>query len=369
MSSEQTRHIVIIASYLNHPGGYERIVPSIANLFTEKGNKVTLLIIGNTSETFYPIHNKVNIILKPYHFGIADKGNMISRKIKMLSDIRGLKKILFQLSPDIVIGTEYHISISAQLTGIKKKAKLIAWEHTPIAQSNKNRFWNFLFKKYYPRFNAIVCLTKAEKHFFSQLAPTSVIHNFTDNQSGNYASLQSKTILSIARLSPEKGIDLLLQTAKKVLSLHPSWKWKLIGTGPLKKMVKDFIINENLSTQLILQEPTSSHLNDEYLQASLFVLSSRYESMSMVLLEAQSFGVPLVSFNCPDGPAEIITHEVNGLMAPKENSDALAQAILSLIENPSQAKQLSQQAITNAIHFNSDSVYTNWESLFDKLLL
>ena len=89
----------------------------------------------------------------------------------------------------------------------------------------------------------------------------------------------------------------------------------------------------------------------------------------MVLLEAQSFGVPLVSFNCPDGPAEIITHEVNGLLAPKKNSDALAKAVLSLIENPSQAKQLSQQAITNAIHFNSDSVYTNWESLFDKLLL
>ena len=159
------RHIVIIASYLNHPGGYERIVPSIANLFTEKNNKVTLLIIGNTAETFYPIHKNVNIILKPYHFGIADTGNMISRKIKMLSDIRGLKKILFQLSPDIVIGTEYHISICAQLTGIQKISKLIAWEHTPIAQSKKNRFWNLLFKKYYPRFNAIVCLNKAENHF------------------------------------------------------------------------------------------------------------------------------------------------------------------------------------------------------------
>ena len=362
------RHIVIIASFLNHPGGYERIVPSIANLFTENDNKVTLIIIGNTAETFYPIHKNVNIILKPYHFGIADTGNMISRKIKMLSDIRGLKKILFQLSPDIVIGTEYHISICAQLTGIQKFSKLIAWEHTPIAQSKKNRFWNLLFKKYYPRFNAIVCLNKTEKHFFSQLAPTYIIHNFTDNHSGSFTTLQSKSILSIARLSPEKGIDLLLQTAKKVLPLHPTWKWKLIGTGPLKKMVTDFIDQENLNNHFILQKPNGSRLDDEYLNASLFVLSSRYESMSMVLLEAQSYGLPLISFNCPDGPAENISHDENGLLVPAENSDALAQAVLSLIENPSKAKKISHQAIVNAAQFNSETVYAQWSSFFDKLL-
>lgn len=133
-------------------------------------------------------------------------------------------------------------------------------------------------------------------------------------------------------------------------------------------MVTDFIDQENLNNHFILQKPNGSRLDDEYLNASLFVLSSRYESMSMVLLEAQSYGLPLISFNCPDGPAEIISHDENGLLVPAENSDALAQAVLSLIENPSKAKKISHQAIVNAAQFNSETVYAQWSSFFDKLL-
>ena len=209
---------------------------------------------------------------------------------------------------------------------------------------------------------------KAIKRTDSLLSvPKSVLMDlnyFIENTTGKRSLVTNKTILSVGWLIPRKGIDLLLKTAREVLAEHPDWIWKLIGDGEMKEEVLQFIKTEKLEERFLLQSPVDSNINDEYINASLFVLSSRYEAFPMVLLEAMSFGIPCISFDCPSGPADIITKNEDGLLVEKENPAKLAEAISSLITNEEQRKKMGEKALENVQRFSPDKIYELWQQLF-----
>jgi glycosyltransferase involved in cell wall biosynthesis len=362
------KHIAIICSNLNFAGGYERIVVETANLFASEGLRVTLILLAETTESFYPIHPNIAIIQKDIHFGITEKGNPVSRKLKLLGHLRSLKKISRDLRADVLICTGYHFAVSAILCGAKKYSKVVAWEHTHYGSLKPNLFWKTLLRLTYPRLHTIVCLNKREEAYFKKFANTCIIPNFASNKLRTYSQLDSKTILTVATLIPRKGIDFLIQSAKDVLLTHPDWKWKLIGSGPMKDLVIDFINTESLYERLILEHPVSSHIENEYLNASMFVLTSRSETLPMVLIEAITHGLPCVSFDCPTGPSDIITHKEDGLLVETENTTKLTEAISLLIEDEEKRKQMGANAIKNSKRFSSETIYQLWKQLlcFDK---
>jgi glycosyltransferase involved in cell wall biosynthesis len=222
-----------------------------------------------------------------------------------------------------------------------------------------------LFRTTYPNLDTIVCLNKEEQAHFEKFSKTVIIPNFTRNKSGQHSQLNSKTILTIGTLIPRKGIDLLLLSAKDVLLKHPDWKWKLIGSGPMKEQVDNFIKDQNFHGRFLLQDSVSSDINDEYLNASIYVLTSRSETLPMVLLEAISYGLPCVSFDCPTGPSEIINDKVDGLLVEKENTAKLSQTISFLIDDEEKIKIMGANAIKNSKRFNAETVYQLWEHLFN----
>ncbi len=359
----QQKHIVIICSRLDCPGGIERAVVNTANLFAEKGQEVTLLILDDLKSIFYPLNPSIKIIQQPLSFGITKEGNILTRKAKLLSDVLKLRKILKNLSPDLLISSEYPFTIAAVLTGCRKYSKLVSWEHHHYSWLKRNRFWETLFKLAYPRLDKIICLNKEEAKYYEQFAPVNVIPNFVENNSGKVSTTDLKTILSIGWLIPRKGIDMMIKTAKTVLSKHPDWKWKLIGEGELKDDVLQFIKNENLEDRFILQKP-GDDVEKEYLNASFFVLSSRYEAFPMVLLEALSYGLPCISFDCPSGPADIITHKQDGLLVEKDDIVKLAEAISTLITDEEKRRMMSRKAVENIKRYSKDNIYSLWNELF-----
>ena len=357
-------HIVILCSRLDLPGGIEKAIVNTANLFIEKKQAVTLVVLDTTKDSFYPVHPSVKIIEQPLSFGITSAGNVVTRKIKLLSDVLKLRKIMKVLRPDFIIATEYPFAAAAILTGAKKYASVVSWEHHHFYELEKNLFWNKLFRLTYPRLNAIICLNKDEQRLYATINSNPVvIPNFVEQ--GTAASLVNKLILTVGRLTPVKGTDLLLQTACLVLKKHPDWQWKLIGDGEMKATVTNFINTEKLDGKLILQQPVSHTILTEYQQSSLYVMTSRNECFPMTLLEAQSVGLPCISFDCETGPRHIITHNQNGLLAEKENPAKLADAISLLINEEDKRQQMGNNALVAIQQFSPEKVYQLWHKLFE----
>ncbi|MBK8310803.1 MAG: glycosyltransferase family 4 protein [Chitinophagaceae bacterium] len=361
MNNSKNKKIVILCSRLDLPGGIERAIVNTANLFIENSHSVSIIILDHTEETFYPIDSKVNIVQRPLSFGITKDGNIITRKLGMLSDVLQLRKLLKKLSPDIVIATDYPFAVAAILTRIKKQTKVFSWEHHHRYELNKNQFWTKLFNYSYPVLDAVVCLNEDEKKLFQSLNKKSVvIPNFI--QRGNdLALLKNKTILTIARLVHVKGIDLLISTAKKIFQQHPDWSWKVIGTCDDVESIKKIILQEGLAEKLIIQIPVDHNIISEYLNASIYVMTSRNECFPMVLLEAQSVGLPCIAFDCETGPRHIISTNVDGILVEKENTDKLAEALSSLITNEGGRIQMGKAAFENVQRFSPDAIYKLWE--------
>lgn len=357
------RHIVILCSRLDLPGGIERAVVNTANLFISKNNTVTLLILDETDRSFYPIDSSVTILRQPLSFGITKEGNVISRKLRMLSDVLKLRKRLRLLKADIVISSEYPFTVAMVLAGAKKYSRIFSWEHHHYAWLEKNKFWTTLFQYTCPRLDGIICLNKEEKVYYEKFAPVKVIPNHIENKSSAKTEQQNRRLLTIGRLIPRKGIDLLLPVAKKILAKHPEWTWKIIGDGEMKQQVLDYIQQEKLEGKLLLQPPAGNDLCKEYGGASVFILTSRSEAFPMVLLEAMSHGLPCISFNCPSGPADIITDKEDGLLVEKENTTALFEAIDSLLTDERVRKQMGKKAFSNIQRYSPENVYTLWKSI------
>lgn len=337
-----------------------------ANLFSEHGHKVTILVLDETSASFYPVNPAVVISQQPLSFGITKEGNIMTRKIKMLSDVLKLRKVLTVLNAEILIATEYPFTAAALLSGARKKSKLFAWEHHHFHELKKNQFWNRVFYFTYPRLTGIICLNKDEEKYYTAINPNVyVIPNFI-SINPHQADTGSKTILTIARLNWVKGMDWAVAVAKGIFSRYPDWKWNIIGSGDLEGKIKTDISETHLDDNLELKRPQNHAVGREYEQASIFVLLSRNECFPMTLLEAQAAGLPCIAFDCETGPRHIIDNNENGLLVERENIEAMTGAINSLISDPEKRKVFGAHARNKVENFSPANIYHLWQEVLNK---
>lgn len=365
-----TSHIVIACSYLHVPGGYEKAMITTANLFAQRGHTVTLLVLDHTARIFYPVDPAVRIVHLPVNFGITAKGNSISRKIRLWKDTRKLARALKQLQPDHLICSEYPFAIAALLGGVSKFARVYSWEHHHYAKQEMNRFWKFLFNRYYPKLDSVICLNKDEQQYYITVNKNAVvIPNFIDPPppvTMTDTAHKGFSLISVTRFNAIKGIDLLQSVAKLILPQHQDIKWKVIGYGDQKEDFIDFIRTEGLTGQLIFQPADKTDLTEDYRDAALFVMTSRNECFPLVLLEAMNTGLPCIAFDCETGPRHIIRKNETGLLIAKENVQDMAKAILSLLHDPGMQKRMGSNARKAILSYYSGEIYSLWEQLFIK---
>jgi glycosyltransferase involved in cell wall biosynthesis len=360
-------HILFICSGLNVAGGLERMVVSLANLLSEKDYTVSLLILHTSKKSFYPINEKVCISRLNLNFGINSTRHYLNRKIELVQDIISVKKEIRRISPEIIITTEYPQTSALVAGQLHQEYKIIAWQHSSYYQP-KSFLWKKLADFSYKKVQAIVCLNADEEKVFTRFNDNVItIPNFIELQT-NCSLLNTNTILTIAHLTNIKGIDLLIKAARLIFTINKNCKWRIIGDGPLKKMLKNTIEENELFKNLEHHEPGSVLLSNEYLHSAIYVMPSRRETFGMVLLEAMSYGVPCVAFNCETGPGHIITHNIDGLLVEKENPEKLAAAICSLIEDEEKRRQMGKAAFENVKRFSGELVIKKWEELFHRLL-
>lgn len=359
------KSIVVICTGLYTPGGIERATVSLVNHLSTYGIDVTLLILDKSSESFYAISPQVRVITKDLHFGIIDSGNPVSRKVQFVSHILKLKSLLKKVNAATIITTDYSHTIAAFFAKTKT-TKLLSWEHHHFRWIRKNRFWQILFNQVYPKVDTIICLNKTEAKLFHVIGcKTRVIPNFISAKQRT-SELERKTLLTIGWLIERKGIDLVPDIAELVSKKYADWKWIIIGKGELYEFLNDALKAKQLENFIEINKPSTPDLDNTYLDTSIYVLPSRFECFPMVLLEAQSFGIPCVAFNCPTGPADIINNGEDGILVKPGDVEEMAAAICSLIADVEKRKKMGEKAHQNVQRFSPENILALWQELINE---
>jgi glycosyltransferase involved in cell wall biosynthesis len=192
------------------------------------------------------------------------------------------------------------------------------------------------------------------------------IHNWIDPDvpcSQNY-DINSKRIISAGRLAPEKQFDLLIKAFEPVYKKHPDWHLDIYGDGPLKDTLEELIKQLNLEENVHLMGMRTD-LAQQYGKYSFYVLSSYREGLPLVLLEAKSNRLPIISFNIPTGPEEIITDGVDGFLVAPYNIKELSNKMNYLIENPGLRISMSEKSQNNLDKFSKTTILKQWIDLLE----
>jgi glycosyltransferase involved in cell wall biosynthesis len=353
------KQIAIIILDITKRAGTERAVCNLSNLLTES-QKYSVFIISIHSisgEAAYNINDNIQI----YHLGLPEYNNKIIRLQLYRKVIHHLKIICKKEKIDIIIGTSH--GINSLLFLLEKKVKTIACEHlnymsTPLCSRIIRRI-TYLF------LDVIVVLTISDAKNYLFHKKVKIVPNSLSFIPNKQSVLNNKIILSVGRLSYEKGFDLLIQAISLIRNECDGWKVKIIGSGEDEDKLRKQIEKLNLDN-LIKIYPQSNNIIQEYLNGSIFVLSSRYEGFGLVLIEAQSCGLPTISFDCL-GPHEIIHHNEDGLLVENGNIYKLSTAILYLIQNKEKRIQFSKRAVVNVQKYRPENIFRLWDSLLSTL--
>ena len=177
----------------------------------------------------------------------------------------------------------------------------------------------------------------------------------------------SEVVVAAGRLVRQKGFDLLVDAWVEVARRHPQWELHVYGAGPENDMLVDQVHRLGLDGRVRLMGYTDDLLA-KMAGASAYVMSSRSEGFPLVLLEAMSVGLPIVSFDCRNGPRDIVRHARDGLLVPDGDVAALADAVSVLLADPARRCRMGTAALDRAREHDLDAICASWEELFAELL-
>jgi glycosyltransferase involved in cell wall biosynthesis len=229
------------------------------------------------------------------------------------------------------------------------------------------------FERLYPRLDAMVTLTEGDaEEYRDLLGPVGRVHsipNAVPDVGGVRAAHHpdTKVVVAAGRLTRQKGFDRLVAAWAVVARKHPDWKLDIYGAGDQQSLQAR--IDKRGLTDVITLRGFTSDPYPRFAEAAIYAMSSRSEGFPMVLLEAMGCGLPLVSFDCPTGPADIIEDGRNGLLVPDGNVKALGAALNRLIEDPDLRRQMGAAGAEMAKQYEPDQIAARWERLFEDLQL
>jgi amylovoran biosynthesis glycosyltransferase AmsD len=359
--------IAILINDMHVSGGIQRVA---ANLVRELGQHYESLLLS-VEPLKNPVFHEPGLDFRSLDFPRA-ANSRLGYILELSKAGLKLRKFVKDHQIDIVIAIWYDWSSIAALA-LPKSIKKIGCEH--IAYGEATRLWRLMRKIAYRRLDAVVGLTQEDLPRLSQISRFAcVIPNCVPLPPLTPIKQREKILLTVGHLIPRKGFDRLLWSLKR--PLHELSDWKLVVLGGGEKGHIDWGYIDYLSTLVNLLQlndkvefhPATKNIEAWYRRASIYVMGSRQEGLPLVLIEAKAQGLPIISFNCPTGPKEIVRPNVDGFLI-ENDGEAFEEAAFALMTNEELRQRMSAAALEDVRNrFSVDAVTNQWRKLIDSLI-
>lgn len=379
----QPLKIVYITPSIHTADGAARVLTMKANYFVEHfGYDITILLTeGKGLPFFYHVSDKIKII--NYDLNFEQLWNCpfwkkffiyIPKQIKYR---RLVRKELMRIRPDITMSLlRREINFLNEIPdGSKKMGEIhVHRDNYRNFKDEKNNFVMNLFAKFWSKqllnnlkkLDRFVVLTDKDRELWTELDNVVTIPNPSPFMPSAVSPLTEKRVIAVARYSHEKGIDLLLEAWAQVEKRTKDWRLEVFGDGDTTAF-NALIDKLGIDRRRCQLNGRTTDIEQEYLKSSIAVCSSRFEGFGMSIVEAMACGLPVVAFDCPWGPHSIINEGEDGILVENGNPSALAQGILSLVNDTVLCKKMSEVAVQNVQRFNIEHIATQWRQMFESL--
>lgn len=351
--------ICFFSGGIDRSGGTERVTTVIASALAERGHEVCILSASRGKSSFFPLHPAVRLhsLCMEHHSANLNDWRVWWR----------LRRFILQHRIERLIDVDTVLSWCSIPAAWGTPVRVLSWEHFHLLINVGDLFQRVrrsLGRRMATRWaHKVITLTERDRQQYQSRWPGSAnvvaIPNPVTIQHGRAAGLDSKVVLAAGRLVPQKGFDLLLQAWAQVWPACPQWTLRIVGSGSdgQKLQLQAEALGIRQGVEFV---PNSSDMSTEYQRAALFVCSSRFEGFGLVLVEAKSFGLPVVSFDCACGPSDIVRDGVDGLLVRPEDPRALAQAMVRLINDEPERRAMGLRALDDR-RFDLDGIVQAWE--------
>jgi glycosyltransferase involved in cell wall biosynthesis len=367
-------------------GGVARTVANLANQLARRHPVRVISFRRKRGTTRFALDSSISVTVVRDQRGGRNAGNPLARALdrrpsrlrprpsvktmSLLSDLQ-VRRAIRSVRSGVLVSCRPSLHL-ASTSYARPEVKTVGWDHLNFPARFENTEQFEVLRAAVPRLDAYVVLTDEDAADYRRSLPGAttdirVIRNSLSWPTADRpAASDSKVVVAGGQLIPRKGFDLLVRAFGPVAREHPDWQLHIYGRGRHRRVIAPLISRLGLGGQARLQG-FSQDFAGVLAGASVFAMSSRSEGFPMALLEAMSVGLPIVVFDCPRGPREIIRDGHNGLLVPAGDTIAFGSAVRRLIEDPELRARLGAQALRDAEQYTIDAVVADWERLFDHL--
>jgi len=364
----KSKRITCIISSLGG-GGAERNLVRLSDWLTKMGHQVTILTLNRTIKNFYEVPSNVLHSIAPKEAHISNRWFRLHR---FHPQFIALKKCILETEPNLVISFIDISNISVLMSLRTSKIPVIVSERIDPREHRIRWTWSLLRRIYYPKaFQVIIVAhellqwaTTRWPRWNVSVIPNAILPPLIPLMSERPKWFSQKNVVAMGRLNKQKGFDLLLQAFARIAEQFPEWNLTIMGEGLERISLETEILSLGLKGRVHLPGLINNP-SGVLVQSDLFILSSLYEGFPNALAEAMACGLPVISFDCPSGPKEIIRNGIDGILVPVGNMSALSQAMQKLMADDAGRKRLASRAPEVLERFSQEQIIGMWQAIID----
>lgn len=343
-------------------GGSERVVSMLANRWAARGWTVTVASFeGQSTASYYSYDAAVRLVRLSTP---VERRWLPIATLAVVRRVIALRRLVKRAKPDLVVSFLTRTNVMVLLSTLGMRVPVIVSERNNPSLQHVGPLWRRLRLRLYPRAFGLVTMTEgAMRYFQARMAVRGwVIPNAVQLPPIDRSPAPHLRLVAAGRLVPQKGFDLLLEAFAAIARQFPEWRLTIWGEGPERDSLERQRDRLGLAGRVEL--PGVSPLPGGWVaSADAFVLSSRFEGWGIVLLEAMAAGLPVISFDCEWGPAEMITPGENGILVPVGDAQALSRALALVMCDPELRDRLGRAAAALGGNFAPERICELWDEV------